>query len=202
MPSDRAPSERRRLAPPRLGLRDAGTWLHWLDEAFASRPSRLWHSRSVWHRIAHARRHELHWLDAERFATLELAALLHDVGRALDPNDVEPHALVGARFLDELGLHDVAPLVAHHSGGALEAADRGLPYEGAWAADADLVALLTHVDRTTSPKGDSVTLDERRAELAERYGANAAQLRWFDASVADARRGALLFSSHRAALIA
>ena len=202
MSPDRRSSEPLRLLPPRLGLRDAGTWLHWLDEAFASRPSRLWHSRSVWHRVAHARRHELRWLDADRFETLELAALLHDIGHALDPYDVEPHALVGARFLDELGLHDVAPLVAHHSGGALEAADRGLPYDGRWGADGDLVALLTHVDRTTSPRGDSVTLDERRAELAARYGADAAQLRWFDASLVDARRGAILFSGNRAALTA
>lgn len=202
MPLDRRQSEPLRLAPPRLGVRDAGTWLHWLDEAFATRPSRLWHSRAVWHRVAHARRHELRWLDDARFATLELAALLHDVGRALDPDDVEPHALVGARFLDQIGLHDVAPIVAHHSGGAVEAADRGVPYEGRWTADADLVALLTHVDRTTSPKGESVTLDERRAELAARYGLDAPQIRWFDASLADARRGAALFNGHRAALTA
>jgi HD superfamily phosphodiesterase len=52
---------------------------------------------------------------------LELAALLHDVGKALDPDDTEPHGFVGAKLLDSLGLHDVAPLVAHHSGARLEA---------------------------------------------------------------------------------
>jgi predicted HD phosphohydrolase len=204
MPLDRRPSEPLRLAPPRLGLRDAGTWLHWLDEAFASRPSRLWHSRAVWHRIAHARRHELRWLDGERFGVLELAALLHDVGRAIDPDDREPHALVGARFLDAIGLHDVAPIVAHHSGGAAEAADRGHTYSGGWPADPDpdLVALVTYVDRTTSPRGDSVTLEERRAELAARYGADAPQLRWYDQSLVDAHRGAQLFASGRISLTA
>ena len=144
----------------------------------------------------------MRWLAADRFSTLELAALLHDVGRALDPHDRAPHALVGARYLDDIGLDDVAPLVAHHSGGAAEAADRGLPYDGRWVADAELLAVLTHVDRTTSPNGDSVTLDERRAELAQRYGADAPQLRWFDASLPDARFGALLFNSHHTALTA
>lgn len=185
---------RPRLAPPRLAVREAVTWLHWLDEAFAATPARLWHSRAVWHRVAAARRHELRWLAANRFQALELAALLHDVGRALDPLNTEPHGFVGARFLDELGLHDVAPLVAHHSGARLEAADRGMLHLDVWSPDADLVALLTYVDRTTSPKGASVTLDERRRELAARYGADAAQVRWFDGSLKVALAGARLFA--------
>ena len=202
MPVDRPPSVRPRLTPPRVGLRDSGTWLHWLDEAFAATPDRLWHSRSVWNRVANARRHELRWLPGPSFEILELAALLHDVGRAIDPSDTEPHGFVGAAFLDAVGLTDVAPLVAHHSGGRTEALERGLAHLDVWSSDDDLRALLTYVDRTTSPKGDSVTLDERRAELAVRYGAEAPQLRWFDASLADAQRGARLFSSDTRVLIA
>lgn len=202
MPVDRPPSVRPRLTPPRVGLRDSATWLHWLDEAFAATPDRLWHSRSVWNRVANARRHELRWLRDESFQTLELAALVHDIGRALDPSDTEPHAFVGATFLDAVGLGDVAPLVAHHSGARAEASDRGVAHLDVWESDDDLRALLTYVDRTTGPKGDSVTLDERRAELAVRYGADAPQLRWFDASLPDAQSGARLFGSITRELIA
>ena len=183
-----------RLAAPRVGLRDAGTWLHWLDEAFAATPSRTWHSRAVWHRIASARRHELRHLADERFAALELAALLHDLGRALDPSNTAPHGFVGAQYLDEVGLDDVAPLVAHHSGAREEARDRGLSHLDVWRSDDDLLALLTYIDRTTAPNGEPVTLDERRAELVVRYGADAAPVRWFDETLPVALAGAAQFS--------
>jgi hypothetical protein len=178
-----------------LGLSDPGTWLHWLDEAFATAPARLWHSRAVWNRVAHAKRHELRWLPDDQFATLELAALLHDVGRALDPTNSEPHGFVGATFADRIGLVDVAPLIAHHSGSRAEAADRGFAANDVWTSDDDLRALLTYVDRTTGPRGDSVTIDERRAELVARHGVDAPQLRWFESSLDDALRGAQLFGS-------
>jgi hypothetical protein len=190
------------LVPPRLDLRAPGTWLHWLDEAFAANPNRLWHSRAVWHRIATARRHELRWLGDEQADTLELAALLHDVGRALDPSDSEPHGFVGGAFLDAVGLRDVAPLVAHHSGSRSEARDRGCSHLDMWTSDDDLRSLLTYVDRTTGPSGESVTLAERRAEIAARFGADAQPVRWFDESLVDTQRGAQLFSSVSRDLIA
>lgn len=183
-------SHLRRLAAPRTGLRDAATWLHWLDEAFASSPARMWHSRAVWHRVAAARRHELRWLSDDRFESLELAALLHDIGRAIDPANLEPHGFVGARFLDELGLHDVAPLVAHHSGAREEARDREMAHLDVWQSDTVLLEVLTYIDRTTGPSGEAITLDERRADLAARYGADAAPVRWFDETVHVAQAGA------------
>lgn len=202
MEVDRPAGSRPRLAPPRVALRDPSTWLHWIDEAFAAQPSRTWHSRSVWHRIATARRHELSWLSADRFESLELAALLHDVGRALDPENTEPHGFVGARFLDDLGLHDVAPLVAHHSGALLEAADRNMAELDVWHSDPELLALLTYADRTTSPRGECVTLEDRRAELVSRYGADAAQVRWFDQSLDTAKWGTRLFNRSASSIVA
>jgi hypothetical protein len=169
-------------------------WLYWLDTAGAQTPHRVWHSRAVWHRVASARRHELRWVDAARMETLELAALLHDIGRVLDPTNSSTHALTGAAFLDDLGLFDVAPLVAHHSGARAEAAERGLAHLDRWTSDPDLLAILTYIDHTTSPKGESVTVDERRRELLHRRGTEAAHLRWFDSCIADVRLGARLMS--------
>lgn len=190
MHADRPGSQLRRLAAPRTGLRDSGTWLHWLDEAFASNPARMWHSRAVWHRIAGARRLELRWIDDERFETLELAALLHDIGRAIDPANTQPHGFVGARYLDTVGLTDVAPLVAHHSGAREEAQERHMSHLDVWQSDRELLEILTYVDRTTGPRGDAITLDERRADLVRRYGIDGAPVRWFDATVHVAHAGA------------
>lgn len=196
------PEGRPRLTPPRVGLRDSATWLHWLDEAFRHTPSRMWHSRGVWHAAVSARRHELRWLADERMATLELAALLHDVGRALDPHDTEPHAFVGARFLDSVGLDDVAALVAHHSGALLEAEHRGMTHLDVWSPDPELVAVLTYFDRTTSEHGVPVTFEERRSSLIARYGVDAPQVRWFDSTLPAAREGARLLQRRTPALVA
>jgi predicted HD phosphohydrolase len=114
---------------------------------------------------------------------LELAALLHDVGRALDPRNSEPHGFVGARFLDACGLDDVAPLVAHHSGAQLEAAARGMTDLDRWITiEPDLLHVLTFLDRTTSASGERVSLAERRLDIAVRYGADSRQVEIFDAA--------------------
>jgi hypothetical protein len=134
--------------------------------------------------------------------TLALAALLHDVGRALDPDDTEPHGFVGARFLDELGLHDVAPLVAHHSAAQYEAADRGMSHLDVWQADSELLAILTYFDRTTSPTGESCTFDERRIATEQRYGIDSLQVRWFELSLPIARHGASLLQQQYTFLVA
>lgn len=160
--------------------RDVSCWLAFVQEAFATVPGRGWHSRVVWQRVAGWRR-ELSGLPAADVATLELAALLHDIGRAIDPLDLEPHALVGAQFLDELGLTDVAPLVAHHSGARLEAAARGMEHLDRWQpADPQLQALLDHADRTVNSRGQMVTCEQRREDLVARFGAASAQVVRFD----------------------
>lgn len=183
---------RRLPRPPKGSSRSSfDSWSSWLREMFAGRPDRFHHSLAVAHRAAHHARIELRRLDAARLDRFVLAALLHDVGRAIDPDDTEPHGFVGARYLDELGLHDIAPFVAHHSGARHEAMLRGVSHLDTWSAvDPELQAVLTYIDRTTSTSGEPVTITERRAEMASRYGDAATQVRAFDHSLVDAAVGA------------
>jgi HD superfamily phosphodiesterase len=169
-------------APAARFRREVQGWLAWVDEAFEHDRNRALHLRGVWHRVAAARRLELVHLDAGRLLTLELAALLHDIGRAIDPADSEPHAFVGARYLDNLGMHDVASLVAHHSGAKLEAVDRDMTDLDLWPeVDRGLLALLNYADRTVNSSGESVSLSQRRADIADRRGADSSSVRRFDA---------------------
>ena len=108
---------------------DPRSWIDWLREA--STALRFAHVHTVWQRATEVRAAGHEWLDDPRADRLVLAALLHDIGRVLDPADTEPHGFVGGRYLDELGLGDVAPLVAHHSGARFEAAARGITEEEA-----------------------------------------------------------------------
>jgi hypothetical protein len=169
-------------APAAQFRREVPSWFAWVDEAFEHDRNRALHLRGVWHRIASTRRLELAHLDIGRLLTLELAALLHDIGRAIDLADSEPHAFVGARYLDGLGMHDVASLVAHHSGAKLEALDRDMIDLDLWPeVDRELLALLNYADRTVSSDGESVSLSQRRADIVERRGADSPSVRRFDA---------------------
>lgn len=171
-------------APAARYRRDASSWLAWVDAAFTADRDRARHVRGVWHRIAAARRLELAHLGAGRLHTLELAALLHDIGRAIDVLDTEPHAFVGARYLDALGLHDVASLVAHHSGAKMEAVDREMTDLDLWPdVDRELLSYLDYADRTVNSKGESVTLQQRRADIVARRGAQSPSVRRFDAQL-------------------
>lgn len=177
------------LAAPKWPTRrrEVAGWLPWVHEVFATNPERGFHSRVVWQRVVSWRTAAA--LDAERSTRLELAALLHDVGRALDPTDAEPHGFVGARFLDEVGLTDVAPLVAHHSGTRAEAAARGLQHLDVWPdLDPELQALLDLADRTVDRRGRRVSLAERRRDLALRYGEGSRKVWQFDAWAPEAQR--------------
>ena len=186
-----------RPAPPVLTgpMRDATSWLTWLAEAFTFAPDRYHHMHAVWQRAVELRDLDIRWLEPDMQQRLELAALLHDVGRALDPDNTEPHGLVGARFLDDLGLHDIAPLVAHHSGARLEAEARGMSDGDRWhASEPDLLAVLTFLDRTTSPSGERVTLAQRRDGVVARYGADSRQARNFDATQDEVHRAQQLLA--------
>ena len=179
-------------------LREPTSWLTWLAEAFVSTPHRFQHMHAVWQRAVDLRRLDLPWLEPAISNRLELAALLHDVGRAFDPDDSEPHAFVGARFLDTLGLDDIAPLVAHHSGGRHEAAARGMSDRDRWiAGEPDLLAVLTFLDRTTSATGEPISLAERRDVIAARHGTGSVQVRCFDATLRDVRRAQKLLGTCR-----
>lgn len=170
--------------------REPTSWLAWLADAFHLTPDRFSHLHTVWRRAVELRYHDVLSLDPTMSDRLELAALLHDVGRALDPIDEQPHGFVGARLLDDLGLHDVAPLVAHHSGARFEAAARGMSDRDRWTTEEpDLLAILTYLDRTTSATGEPISLAARRHDLARRHGDDSLQLRIFDATLPEVRRG-------------
>ncbi len=170
-------------------LREPTSWLPSLVKAFDSTPNRFRHVRAVWLRAVALRSLGLAWLDPAMSDRLELAALLHDVGKALDPDDTEPHGFVGARLLDSLGLHDVAPLVAYHSGARIEAEIRGMSDRDRWSDDEpDLLALLTFLDRTTSANGEVVSLAQRRNGITARHGESSMQIRIFDATLPEVRR--------------
>jgi len=105
---------------------------------------------------------------------LVAAGWLHDVGYAPSIVDTGFHSLDGARWLlrEGFGLR-IASLVAHHSCASYEAAERGLgavladefPLEESPTSDA-----LWFADMTTGPDGQDLTVEERLAEIRERYG--------------------------------
>jgi hypothetical protein len=104
---------------------------------------------------------------------LVAAAWLHDIGYAPTVQSTGFHPLDGARYLRSLGADlDLCGLVAHHSGARYEAELRGLANELAQFPDngSPVQRALWFCDITTSPVGESVSFDERLAELRERYG--------------------------------
>ncbi|MGW6130225.1 HD domain-containing protein [Cellulomonas sp. NPDC055163] len=111
-------------------------------------------------------------LDHNLPQALAVAAWLHDIG--YDPRLARTgfHALDGARFLRELDSDDVVvSLVGYHSGAVFEAEERGLSVELATLSPPpqELLDVLTWVDMTTSPGGHVVLVDDRLAEIGERY---------------------------------
>jgi hypothetical protein len=99
------------------------------------------------------------------------AAWLHDVGYAPPLNKLGFHPVDGARYVRQLGRERLASLVAHHSSARFEAEERGLvdalaEFE---PEDGPLLDALTYADMTTGPAGQRVDLEERIAEVLERY---------------------------------
>src|SRR5690348_5543722 len=106
---------------------------------------------------------------------LEAAAWVHDVGYAPDLAVTGLHQLDGARYLRD-ARHPGAmlcQLVAHHSCAVIEAGERGLAdvlnSEFDPAPDV-LASVLTYCDMTTSPDGELVPVEQRLAEIDDRYG--------------------------------
>jgi hypothetical protein len=99
------------------------------------------------------------------------AAWLHDVGYAPRLNRLGFHPLDGARYVRQQGQERLASLVAYHSGARFEAEERGLVEELAEFApeDGPLLDALAYADMTTGPAGQPVDLEERLAEILERY---------------------------------
>jgi hypothetical protein len=99
------------------------------------------------------------------------AAWLHDVGYASPLNKLGFHPVDGARYVRQQGQERLASLVAYHSGARYEAEERGLmdtlaEFE---PEDGPLLDALTYADMTTGPAGERVDLEERIAEILERY---------------------------------
>lgn len=100
------------------------------------------------------------------------AAWLHDLGYGPEVRETEFHPLDGARHLVSLGADArLCALVAHHSGAAYEASERGLldalsvfPRPDGPALDA-----LIYADMTTGPRGQPFTFDQRIEEILHRY---------------------------------
>ena len=106
---------------------------------------------------------------------LEAAAWLHDIGYAPGLALTGLHQLDGARYLRDAQHADalLCRLVAHHSCAIIEAGERGLAdvlsleFEPAPYA---LSSVLTFCDMTTSPDGELVPVEQRLAEIHDRYG--------------------------------
>jgi putative nucleotidyltransferase with HDIG domain len=109
---------------------------------------------------------------------LEAAAWMHDIGYAPGLTLTGPHQLDGARYLRDAQHADALlyRLVAHHSCAIIEAGERGLAdilsYEFEPAPYA-LSSVLTCRDMTTSPGGELVLVEQRLAEIHDRYGPRA-----------------------------
>ncbi len=100
------------------------------------------------------------------------AAWLHDIGYADGVATTGFHALDGARWLKMNRWPDrVVSLVAHHSGAATEAAERGLlaelmVFDRPDERDLDL---LIWCDLTTAPDGTNMHVDDRISDILDRY---------------------------------
>ena len=106
---------------------------------------------------------------------LEAAAWLHDIGYAPGLTLTGLHQLDGARYLRDAQHADalLCRLVAHHSCAIIEAGERGLAdvlsleFE---PAPYSLSSVLTCCDMTISPDGEPVPVEQRLAEIHDRYG--------------------------------
>lgn len=107
---------------------------------------------------------------------LHSAAFLHDIGYTPDLVRTGFHAIDGARYLrDVIGADDrIVRLVAHHSCAAMEAKERGLAAQMVeFKPEDDLLAdALIYCDMTTTPDGDLTRVEDRIAEIVDRYGNN------------------------------
>lgn len=101
-----------------------------------------------------------------------VAAWLHDLGYAEELSTTGMHALDGAAFLAaENTPAEVVGLVAHHTGAAFEAEERGLSRQLAempTPARANL-DVLTLLDLVTAPDGSPTDAETRIGEILGRY---------------------------------
>jgi hypothetical protein len=102
------------------------------------------------------------------------AAWLHDIGYVPALHGCGFHPLDGARYLRDVERADplLCRLVAHHSSACIEAAERGLAvdlFHEFKPAARGLSDALTYCDMTTGPQGQPLTVEQRLAEICDRY---------------------------------
>jgi len=112
---------------------------------------------------------------ADNTDLLTAAALLHDIGYAPVLHDSGFHPLDGARYLRDTEHADpmLCRLVAHHSCAIIEAEEYGLATQLAdefKPAPRALADALIYCDLTTGPDGQHMTIEQRLADIRERYG--------------------------------
>lgn len=104
-----------------------------------------------------------------------LAAWVHDIGYAPSVARTDFHALDGARYLSAVAAPQaVVCLVAYHTGAEFEAVERGHADDLHTfdRPDQDALDALILADLTTDPAGGMVGVDQRLAEILERYPAD------------------------------
>lgn len=140
-------------------------------------PRRWSHVQSV---AAEARRIAHAVDDGELLIT---AAVLHDIGYSPDLAITEFHPLDGARFLQSHGAPArLSALVARHSCAIKEAELRGCAADVAEFPDEEtpLRDALWYCDMVTGPDGQRLAVDDRLAEIRNRYGPESLVGRFLD----------------------
>lgn len=131
--------------------------------------------------------------------TVVAAAWLHDVGYAPELAETGFHPIDGAAYVSRTApdLWSTVNLVAHHTGAAFEAHERGLDGELAhyhFPVDIDELAILNAADMCTSPDGALIDPQVRVNEILDRYPPDSPVYR------AITRSGPLLIAQARLAL--
>lgn len=136
-------------------------------ELIGAEPERWAHTLAV----VHAARGVAGQLPASDGERLIAAAYVHDIGYAAALVDTGLHHLDGARWLRANGGVAVASLVAHHTSAREEAHLRALDALADFPPDDPMLdAALTYCDVVSGPAGEPMSLDERIADVAHRYG--------------------------------
>lgn len=135
----------------------------------AKLPRRLQHVRATGRRAS-----VLGHMTTDERQLLAVVGTLHDIGYAPDLVDTRFHPIDGARFLRADGWDEtIVNLVAHHSCAVVEAERRGLLAElnGEFPRnDALPHDEVCFCDMTTGPAGELMTVEERLADIRQRYG--------------------------------
>lgn len=171
------------IRPDEFGCGDAyETAGHLLAAAL---PRRWAHSQGVCYRAGVIGSHAV-----DDDVLLARAAILHDVGYSPSIALTGFHPLDGARYLQSIGFDDqLVGLVAHHSCARIEAEirDLGNELDEFAVGPPQLTDALIFCDMTVSPDGHPIQVDDRIAEILERYGPDSVVGRFIELAGPDLR---------------